>query len=338
MQQQATAAAAQQQQSAGLYDGGDVGFDDTQQQRGGQVRVGANGNNSKLPRYAAPTSSTTLPEFSNSESDAIRASFSTGSYRMIAHLPTELRAHHVSEATAARIDENLTSALFVAPHGSFRKLGSKGATQDALFSSFDYHPEEYNSLLASRLLRETRQAAEAARVAVNPAPFLYSTPRPMLTNALAGMPGFDESVKYSEPYASAEDEVRRQEYLRSQGLLHGPFVPSHGSRSLGDDRVMRLRLPDILQGLMRDLDADWGDVEFQIYADPEDLIIIQFTEASLDNVKGLQAYMNMFINTNSQSQQNKCACRYSQQPKCSSSVSFSFLVLSCCFLLCCRCC
>lgn len=253
--------------------------------------------NKKLPHYAAPTQAVQLPEYANTEAEMIRASFSTGNYRMISHLPTELRAHHVSEATANRIDDNITSAYFVAPHGSYRKFGGK----DSLFSTFDYAPEEYS--LASKLLTQERKTKEDKRLKVNPLPFLYSTPRPLVHNQLAGLPSFDANAQFSglDPYESSEEHQRRQAYLESQKILHGPFVPSHGSRSIGDDKVIRMKLPDIIAKLMAELDQDWGDTSFQIYCDEEDLIIIQWDLATIDNQKGLLAYMNMFVKTNSQS-------------------------------------
>lgn len=202
----------------------------------------------------------------------------------------------MSEATANRIDDNITSSYFVAPHGSYRKFGAK----DALFSTFDYVPEEYS--LASQLSTMVRKDHEQRRLAVNPLPFLYSTPRPLLINGLAGKASPEESERYAgqDVYLSAEEQTRRMQYLDSQSILHGPFVPTGGSRSIGDDKIIRLKLPDIVSKLMRELDADWGDTSFQIYCDPEDLIIVQFDQATIDNPKGLMAYMNMFVKTNSQ--------------------------------------
>lgn len=215
---------------------------------------------------------------------------------MLKHLPTELRPHHVSEATLSRIEDNITSATFVAPYGSYRKLGGRG--NDALFSTFDYKPEEYAR--PAELLSEERQRQEARRLAVNPLPFLYSTPRPLLLNGLAGAADPAENEKYLEPYEGAEDAARRAAFLANQGLLHGPFVPTTGARSVGADRVIRLKLPDIVSALMRALDADWADAAFQIYVDDDELIIVQFEVASVDNIKGLLAYMNMFVKTNRQ--------------------------------------
>lgn len=245
----------------------------------------------KTPAYMQPTASNTLPEYANTEAEQIRASFTTGNYRLIAHLPTEIKAHHVSEATANRIDDNITSAYFVAPHGSYRKLGTK----DSLFSTFDYKPEEYS--LASTLLRQERENKEGKRLEAHPQPFLYSTPRPLLINSLAGATPPEEAAGYVEPYASAEDHARRASYAHAQGLLHGPFVPTPASRSIGDDKVIRLKLPTILQELMSALDRDWGDLEFQIYADAEEIIILQFTVASIDNPAALSKYMSMFMRT-----------------------------------------
>ena len=245
----------------------------------------------KSPAYMHPTASQSLPEYSNTESEQIRASFHAGNYRMIAHLPTEIKPHHVSEATANRIDDNITSAYFVAPHGSYRKLGTK----DSLFSTFDYKPEEY--ALASTLLRQEREAKEGKQKEAHAQPFLYSTPRPLLMNALAGATPPEEAATYVEPYASAEDHARRSNYAHSQALLHGPFVPTLAARSIGDDKVIRLKLPTILGELMTSLDRDWGDAEFQIYADPEEIVIVQFTRASVDSPQALSKYMSMFMRT-----------------------------------------
>lgn len=222
---------------------------------------------------------------------------------MLKHLPTELRPHHVSEATLSRIEDNITSANFVAPYGSYRKLGGRG--NDALFSTFDYKPEVYSR--PAELISEERQKQEARRLAVNPLPFLYSTPRPLLLNGLAGAADPAENEKFSEPYEGAEDAARRSAFLANQGLLHGPFVPTTGARSIGPDRVIRLKLPEIVSSLMRALDADWGDAVFQIYVDHDELIIVQFEVASVDNVKGLLSYMNMFVKTHGQCKLHRAA-------------------------------
>jgi hypothetical protein len=213
--------------------------------------------------------------------------------RLIAHLPTELRAHHVSEATAHRIDDNITSAYFVAPHGSYRKLGSK----DALFSRFDYRAAEYS--LATQLQQATsrREAENQARVSAQP--FAYTRCRPQLLSGLAGATPPDEQLLYVDRFEEADELRKREAFLQSRRILHGPFIPSTGSRSIGHDALISLRLPDIVASLMREIDADWGDTEFQIYVDEEELIIVQFLASSIDNPKGLMAYMNMFVKTNS---------------------------------------
>jgi len=253
----------------------------------------------RQPHYALPTTSTVLPEYANSEADVIRASFTTGNYRLISHLPNELKAHHVSEATASRIDDNITSAHFVAPHGSVRRLGGRG--NDALFSTFDYKPEQYDR--AVQLQTEMRKQQEERRLQVNPLPFLYSTPRPVLTNALAG--ALPHAAPGADPFEGSNTSASRQAFLEHQGLLHGPFVPSGGSRTVGEDRVIRLKLPEIVARLLRALDEDWADAHFQVYVDEDDLIMVQFAVASVDGgnssngngLRGLQSYMNMFVKT-----------------------------------------
>lgn len=256
--------------------------------------AGATGNDNvpparQTPHYLAPTTAQSLPEYVNAEAEAIKQSFSKSSYRMIQHLPNELKTHQISEATAARIGENITSAYFVQPHGTYRRVGAKG--QDGLFSTFDYVSEEYS--LATRLLKETHTEAEK-----NAKPFLYSTPRPQLLNSLAGAASYEENKQYTDPYEDSSTRDRRVAFLREQQLLHGPFVPSLAAKSVGEEHIIRSKLPDIVQKLMRAIDADWNDAEFQIYCDDDDIIIVQFAAASVDNPKGLQAYMNMFVKTN----------------------------------------
>jgi hypothetical protein len=200
----------------------------------------------------------------------------------------------VSEATASRIDDNITSAHFVAPYGSVRRLGShRGGGNDALFSTFDYKPEQYER--PAQLQSELRKQQEQRRLQVNPLPFLYSTPRPLLTNALAG--AAPSSAPGEDPFDGSNATASRQAFLEHQGLLHGPFVPSGGARSVGDDRVIRLKLPEILSRLLRALDDDWSDARFTAYVDEDDLILIQFALDSVDNLRGLQSYMNMFVKT-----------------------------------------
>ena len=52
----------------------------------------------------------------------------------------------------------------------------------------------------------------------------------------------------------------------------------------------------MIKAFARELEEDWEDSDFQIYADEEDLIIIEFSLDSLDNPKGLLAYMNHMNN------------------------------------------
>lgn len=48
----------------------------------------------------------------------------------------------------------------------------------------------------------------------------------------------------------------------------------------------------------KELDADWGDCEFELYCDPEDLIVMEFGLDSLDSPDGLGAYMNTMVRCN----------------------------------------
>lgn len=254
--------------------------------------------------------------------------------RAISHLPNELKAHHVSEATAARIDDNITSATFVAPHGSVRRMGGKG--QDALFSTFDYKAEQYDR--AAQLQSGLRKQDEQRRLQVNPLPFLYSTPRPQLINGLAG--NIPVNPAGADPFEGVESAASRQAFLEHQGLLHGPFVPSTGHKSVGEERIIRLKLPDMIQRLLRAIDDDWSDAQFQIYVDEDELVLVQFQESSVDNIKGLQSYMNMFVKTNrtchtcSALHTHMCTLR---SCTCSTCTRATALTLPPCVHVCCVC-
>jgi len=249
-----------------------------------------------MPRYAAPTTAATLPEYSNAEAEVIRQSFSTGSYRMLAHLPNELKVHRVSSVTAQRIDENLMStAAIIQPYGSYRILGKKG--HEGLFSSFDYKGEDDS--LASSLLHQTHP--DSSHHSSHPRPFLYSTARPVVLNALAGASSSsngDAPQPSRPPFDSTQEFERQLAHEHQSKILHGPFLPVMKNRGIGEDVVPRSKLPDIVAQLMKEIDRDWKECQFQIYCDPEDLIICQFSSATVEDPRQLLTYMNAFMKTN----------------------------------------
>jgi hypothetical protein len=203
-------------------------------------------------------------------------------------LPNELKPHHVSDATASRIDDNITSAHFIAPHGTVRKLGGSG--RDALFSTFEYQPDQYSA--SAQLLLRSSSSTSTRGPGFNPSPFLYTTARPVVINALAGhVPAPD-----SDPWQAAVDPALRAAYMDHQGLLHGPFLPTGGaSKSIATEKSSRVSLPTIVSSLLKEIDRDWSDAAFQIYVDEEETIMIQFTLSTVEDVRQLQTYMNMSV-------------------------------------------
>jgi hypothetical protein len=248
------------------------------------------------PHYALPNTSSILAPYSNSEQDVILQSFNVGNFRLIKSLPNELKTNHVNEARLNALDANVSSALPIAPHGSYRKID-----RFTLFSDFEYLPSEYS--LSDRLKVEEQASNAQKTTALHVQPFKVASTFPQELEQTGGRLGFlnketGQPEVMFDPYEGAEDADRRRARLASDRLLAGPFVPPGATKNrLNGKTTSRAELPDIIQAIGRELDEDWADCEFDVYSDPDDLIMLQFSEASLDSRRGLLAYMNILINT-----------------------------------------
>lgn len=243
-------------------------------------------NGQSVPHYALPNKSHEAAMYVNREQDMVRQGFQTGNFRSIHSLPTEFRYGYVIESAANHVDSNITSAIYHAPHGSYKVYG-----KNKVFEEFKYIPSPYN--LADTLKRKEDVAAAEKRKEICPdRTFTYSS-------GDASMPYFDpeEEVKYADPIDAAKDKKLREKWLEQSKILHGPFKPNTDKTLQSSNRNEAL-LPDMMRLLATLIDEDWTDTEFQIYRDEEDLIVIEFELESVDSEKGLLAYMNRIISLN----------------------------------------
>lgn len=243
---------------------------------GGQVAL----PQKNVPHYALPNQSHSLSTYSNTEADVVRQSFSPASFRMLSHLPNDLRPQQILDANSQHADYNLQH-LLAAPMGSYKKV-------DKVFLDFEYMSSPYS--LADELKKKERIESTEKRMTVSEREFTYSSARPQPVGPLQGRPSPEEEVQYVNPYEEAHNAQLREKWLQQSKILHGPFKVNV-EKSVGNNNPSLL--PDIIQKLMRQIQADWSETHCEIYCDADDIIILEFDSSTVDNPKGLQAYMNM---------------------------------------------
>lgn len=246
-----------------------------------------------VPHYALPNASTEAAMYVNREADMVKESFQTGNFRSIAMLPTGFRCGTVLDSSANHIDANITSAIYHAPHGSYKVFG-----KNRVFQEFAYTPSQYN--LADQLRVQEAEKKEEKRKEVHTAQFVYSSPfaglkqdpnRPLFNK--------EEEPKYVEPFHAAKDAKLRDQWLSQSKVLAGPFLPNT-EKIMSNTHSDRGRLPDMMRTLATLLDRDWEDCEFQIYRDEQDLIVMEFDLETVDSEKGLLTYINNIITNNAE--------------------------------------
>jgi len=244
-------------------------------------------NEPALPNYAKPVRGNQAGAYVNREQDLVRESFQPGNYRSIANLPTEFRAGYVIESIANHIDSNITSAIYHAPHGSYKTYGKHN-----IFQEFKYIPSNYN--LADELKSKEKKLATEKQ---------QSMGKKVFTSASgdASLPKYEyeEEKKYSDPYSAAQDAKRRERWLQQSKVLAGPFLPNT-DKTLQSTHGNEALMPNMMRSLATLIDKDWDDSEFQLYRDEEDLIILEFEVSSIESLKGLLAYMNNIITRNAE--------------------------------------
>lgn len=245
------------------------------------------------PHYAQPNITSQLPSYSNTEQEIIIQTFSKTSFNRIQNLPNIIHTNYVNEAKHIHIDNNLTSALPVKPYNTYKRL--VGGT----FSDYPVEPEPEVYIDAAATQNRLRNIDK--RLQISNKPFSYSSANP--TELVSR--NYDENNYYSqllstEAVKSAEN---RKKILTEMNILP-PFKPTNPQSTTMDSGIRndsilnRSLLPDIIHELMISIDSDFNETEFEIYSDPQDMIIIQFLATTLDSPKGLLAYLNQFMKTN----------------------------------------
>lgn len=249
----------------------------------------------KAPHYALPNVAQVLPQYANEEADMIRQAFQPGNFRSITKLPNDLRFNSINEMKNNAIDNNLASSTANAPYGSYKTVG-----RTTYFSAFEYQGSDYG--LLEELRKETRggtselkegqqdflPSSAAPPELQNQATFLHTRTEEDIKTLLAK--GGEDSLDQHE------DILLRMKWLEESKILHGPFRPGGVTKS--SSTVHKGNIPDIIQSIAKELASDWSDCDFDIYSDTEDLIVVEFALNTLENPKGLLAYMNMMSKNN----------------------------------------
>lgn len=98
----------------------------------------------------------------------------------------------------------------------------------------------------------------------------------------------------SDPYEAARDQTMRAKWIEDSKILHGPFLPGGPG---AQDSITRQLLPTILKEVHRVVDEDWGEYIFSVMSTEDDMIVVRFQLDSVDSIRGLHAYMNVFAST-----------------------------------------
>jgi hypothetical protein len=254
----------------------------------------------KVPHYMLPNFTSILPEYSNAEQDKIREAFSTGNYSAVSKMPNSIGPETINKSRQEQIDSNRKANPFAA--AGKKVLGMNTGT----FSDYDYMPSRYS--LADELASKERVEMESKRQEIGGKDFICSSNHSRLKHE----DGFeDKTYRYpymSEPFEAAQEQMMRVKWLEDSKVLHGPFVPSGGSRFSSADKTLdtptRTILPQIVEEIHKILADDWMDNEFSVLATEEDTIIARFKLDTIDSEKGLVAYMNVM------SRDHPVICKY----------------------------
>eukprot|EP00899_Mesostigma_viride_P018061 jgi/Mesvir1/26256/Mv01619-RA.1 len=245
------------------------------------------------PRYALPNVSSVLPEYLNSEQDAVRRAFESGNYDTLQKLPNHIKAN---EITLARMTLQEMNSRKSVPLADNLKLPQDPATKRGLFSDFPYIPSPYE--LTDEVRAAERMQSEAARLKISAKDFL---PGAGNEHRAKYQDAFIEGATYpyqSDPIESAQDEALRAKWMEDSKILAGPFKPTgKGSGRLTDVPSKALN-HDILGKITKMVAEDWGETEFMVYENEEGMWVVKFRVETVESLPGLTAYMNVMVRCN----------------------------------------
>ena len=102
----------------------------------------------------------------------------------------------------------------------------------------------------------------------------------------------------SDPYEATIEEVLKNKWMEESKKLHGDFILNSKESFL--KKTNRNTLGDIVAYIKKTILSDWQDINFVIGTNPEEMIEIKFDGKTIDTTKGLHAYMNTMLHSNSE--------------------------------------
>jgi hypothetical protein len=204
-----------------------------------------------------------LPDFTNAQSEAIRAAFLPQSFRSI-------------QALDGDIGSTLT------PTAGFKVTAASGA-----FTEFQYicSPLE----LADEAATRARLAAVAKERLIGGDHKFNSTTLPQRGKHIRD---YDLPL-ISDPYVEASDIAAMEaqdKWLRASATNARPFIPAGAAKLQG--RPTRAMLHQCVQSLYRGFADDWPDAEPTVVTTAEELIAVYFPLEQVRNVAAVTTYVN----------------------------------------------
>lgn len=236
-----------------------------------------------FPSYLRPNAASTMSEYSNAESEYIRAAFSSGSCLPIRSIPEDIKPSALTASLRAKADSN---------RRSIPEPTASGGKKD-VFKQFEYVSSRYS--LADELKRRDRLEAESKRMAISGKAFIGSDTRAKMKHEDTFEDKEFRFPHLGDEYDAGTEQRRRMQWIKDSKILHGPFVPSgkHKPLEAPDKSVM----PVILKEIHRLLNSDWGEYRFEVLATEDDLVVVRFDLTDLESERGVQAYMNVFASS-----------------------------------------
>ena len=247
------------------------------------LAVGHSGTHSSTlpPRHLEPTLSSTLPNYSNTETDRIRAAFHAHNFTTLSNaLPDTIAPESILMARESRRISNLNDD----GAASFKPVARGGS----LNPTFTYVPSKYSLLEDLKKLQRTEHEAKVASISAKP--WAKGSTKSLRLKHEEQFGDSAEPYRYphmDDLFEAAEDQNRRMRWLQEQRVIHGPFVQSAAGQSLS--KPSRKMIPEIVQQLHRVLKADWEESNFSVCATEDDLVVCAFDPRSVPSVRALTA-------------------------------------------------
>lgn len=259
----------------------------------------ADGNNDVvaiLPSYAMPNISSTLPLYTNADTEFIHRTFTTGNYDLLKHLPNGFKDQQVAATRAMRKE---ATRKFLMPALSSQLILRKDPTNtQGLFSTFEYMPSEDSHI--SQLIAKEKEEDMARRLEIGGGKIrefkVGRVDLPKHKEFKAGVP----YPRLEGPEEEDTPPVLHSTAKREGGEGEGEKLPPKQQWAAGapmklNEHPTRLDSFTMMNNIQKRIEQDWEGVEVSIFENETDCWVVRVSlGAAVDSEAGLTSYMNVF--------------------------------------------